>query len=207
MHEAEGQVGAVPRRDEELAADAAAGSSACFEELVTRLGPRLLRYLRRRLGDVHAAEDVLQETFLKAYRNLGRYDASRSFATWLFTIATRCATDYWRARKPAAPLDGVEPADGRQPDPLDAAARREQHDGIWQRAAGVLPAQQFTVLWLRYAEEMAVRDIAAVLGKSVVAVKVMLHRACKRVTKYTAARPAPTGARTRRPAGHAFETS
>ncbi|HUS90732.1 MAG TPA: sigma-70 family RNA polymerase sigma factor [Phycisphaerae bacterium] len=183
------------RSAEELAADAAAGSSACFEELVGRLSPRLLRYLRRRVGDEHAAEDVLQETFLKAYRNLGRYDPSRSFATWMFTIATRLAADHWRSFRPAASIERMDPADGGQPDPLEAVARREQAEGLWARASRVLPAAQFTALWLRYAEEMAVRDIAGVLGKSVVGVKVTLHRACRRMLKYSVAPAhAPAGA-------------
>ena len=190
MTEPEGQLKIAGRTDEELAADADAGSSACFEELVARLGPRLLRYLRRRLGDDHAAEDVVQETFLKAYRNLGRYDTSRSFATWLFTLATRAAVDFWRARRPTAPIVGVDPPGRRPPDPLDTVAAREQHESLWARASGVLPEAQFTALWLRYAEEMAIRDIAEVLGKSVVSVKVMLHRACKRLMKYAAPRPA-----------------
>ncbi|MGB2824797.1 MAG: sigma-70 family RNA polymerase sigma factor [Phycisphaerae bacterium] len=175
------------RSAEELAAEAAAGSSACFEALVRRLGPRLLRYLRQRVGDLHAAEDLLQETFLKAYRNLGRYDPSRSFATWLFTIGTRLAASYWRAHRPAVGIENVDPPDRRDRGPLEAAALREQHANLWALASRTLPGSQFTAMWLRFAEEMAIRDVAAVMEKSVGGVKVLLHRACRRLMEHGAA--------------------
>lgn len=171
----------VERSTEQLAAQAAAGCSASFEALVDRLGPRLLRYLRRRVGDMHAAEDLLQDTFLKAYRNLHRYDPTRSFATWLFTIATRLATSFWRSRRAGASIEGLDPADPADSDPLEAVARQEQHARLWARASRVLSDSQFTALWLRYAEEMAVREIAEVMGRSVTSVKVLLHRACRRL--------------------------
>jgi hypothetical protein len=68
---------AVPPADEELAARAAAGSRSAFEELVTRYGVRLLHFLRSRAGPSEDVEDLVQETFLKAYRNIGRYDPRR----------------------------------------------------------------------------------------------------------------------------------
>jgi RNA polymerase sigma-70 factor (ECF subfamily) len=192
------------RSAEELAAEAAAGSSACFEALVRRLGPRLLRYLRRRVGDAHAAEDLLQETFLKAYRNLGRYDPSRSFATWLFTIATRLAASYWRSHRPGAAMGDVDPPDRRARGPLQTAALREQHANLWALAARVLPDSQYTALWLRFAEEMAVREIAAVMEKSVGGVKVLLHRGCRRLMERAAAMEPAEERLGRGAAGEAF---
>jgi len=192
------------RSAEELAAEAAAGSSACFEALVRRFGPRLLRYLRRRVGDAHAAEDLLQETFLKAYRNLGRYDPSRSFATWLFTIATRLAASHWRSHRPGAAMGDVDPPDRRGRGPLQTAALREQHANLWALAARVLPDSQYTALWLRFAEEMAVREIADVMEKSVGGVKVLLHRGCRRLMERAAATEPAEERLGRGPAGEAF---
>ena len=188
------------RSTDELAADAAAGSSTCFEALVDRLGPRLLRYLHQRVGDLHAAEDLLQETFLKAYRNLGRYDPSRSFSTWLFTIGTRLAASYWRSRRPIASMEDADPPDRSGAGPAEAASRAEERDNLWRRARRALSDDQFAALWLRYAEEMAIREIAEVMGKSVVGVKVLLHRACRRLTytgagaAFRASAPAPQDA-------------
>jgi len=185
------QLEVVQRSAEELAAEAAAGSSACFEALVRRLGPRLLRYLRRRVRDLHAAEDLLQETFLKAYRNLGRYDPSRSFATWIFTIATRLAASHWRSHRPGAAVGDLDPPDRRERGPLQTAALREQQANLWAMASRVLPDSQFTALWLRFAEDMAIREIAAVMEKSVGGVKVLLHRGCRRLTERATAAARP----------------
>ena len=83
---------------EELARLAQGGEVSAFEAVVGLFGPRLLRYVRQRVGNVHTAEDLVQETFLKAFRGLAGYDSSRSLATWLFTIATRVAISHGRRR-------------------------------------------------------------------------------------------------------------
>ena len=187
---AEPQLTMDARTSEQLAAQAAAGSSACFAVLVDRLGPRLLRYLRRRVGDLHTAEDLLQETFLKAYRNLGRYDPSRSFTTWLFTIATRLAISHFRSRRTCVAIEDVDPPDAAAPSPGEAMARREQQAGLWSLASRVLPGPQLTALWLRYVEEMSIRDAAEAMGRTATSVKVLLHRARRRLMR---GRTATTG--------------
>ena len=179
---------------DQLAAAAATGCSASFDALVERFAPRLLRYLCRRLRDLHTAEDLLQDTFLKAYRNLGRYDPSRSFSTWLFTIATRLAASYARSRRGGVPMGGIDPPDRGRPGPMAQAALKEAHANIWARASRELPDGQFAALWLRYTEEMSVREIAAVMGKSPSGVKVLLHRARRRLMRRGAA-PAPGAVR------------
>ena len=98
---------AVPT-DEELAARAAEGSRTAFEELVSRYSPRLFHFLRSRSGAGEDVEDLVQETFLKAYRNIGRYDPSRRFSTWLYTIAFRLAISRHRSQgaRPLAARSG-----------------------------------------------------------------------------------------------------
>lgn len=190
------------RLADELAAKAAAGSSASFERLVALIGPRLLRYLVGRLGDTHAAEDALQETLIKAYRKLAQYDASRNVSAWLFAIATREAVGHWRSRKAAVPLEFVDPPDNSAAGVLEAMLEREQREGLWATAAAVLNEEQFGALWMRYVEGLAVRDIADALGRSTGSVKVMLHRACRRLMDSPVAagaqppeaeRPSPAG--------------
>jgi len=169
------------RRADELAARAAAGSSASFERLVVLVGPRLLRFLVGRIGDAHAAEDALQETLLKAYRGLGGYDPSRSVTAWLFGIAARQAVQHWRSRKPAVPLEAADPPADAGAGALDGMVAAERREGIWAAASERLSDQQYAALWMRYAEGLAVRDIADSLGKSPGSVKVMLHRACRKL--------------------------
>src|ERR1044071_7061157 len=79
---------------EELAVRARDGSRVSFDELVIRLRPRLVAFLARRLADAADAEDVAQETFVRAYDHLDRYDPSRPFATWLFAIGKNIAANH-----------------------------------------------------------------------------------------------------------------
>src|SRR5436190_19213603 len=82
-----------------IAARAAAGSVEAFEELALRFEPRIFGFLRRHIGNAHDAEDLTQETFVRAWRAIERFDPTRNFATWLFVIARRAAANYFRARR------------------------------------------------------------------------------------------------------------
>jgi RNA polymerase sigma-70 factor (ECF subfamily) len=160
---------------EELAARARAGCRGSFDELVARYRPRLVAFLARRLGDADAAEDVAQETLLRAYDHLERYDPSRPFSTWLFAIGKNVATNHAIARsRRDARHQGGRPVDG------EIAAAPIESD-IWQRAASVLKPDTYRMLWLRYAQGLTVREIATELDRSTVAVKVMLFRARRRL--------------------------
>ena len=179
--------------DEELAARAAAGSRPAFEELVTRYGPRLLHFLRTRSGAGEDVEDLVQETFLKAYRNIGRYDPSRRFSTWLYTIAFRLAVSRHRSKGARTlPLD-PEGAEHPSPGPQEALIRKEEarkSGNIWLLARTLKPSE-YEVLWLRYAEEMPLKDIARTMKKSLVGVRVLLHRSRLRLGEKLRA-PAPS---------------
>lgn len=162
---------------EELAVLAREGSRASFDELVVRYRPRLIAFLTRRLGDATDAEDVAQETFLRAYGHLDRYDPARPFLTWLFAIGKNVAANHGIARNrrdarhhASRPVDGI----------ADAPAVPAGND-IWQRAAAILKPDAYRMLWLRYAQGLTVREIAGELDRSAIAVKVMLFRARRRL--------------------------
>jgi RNA polymerase sigma-70 factor (ECF subfamily) len=158
---------------EELAVRARAGNRRSFDELVVRYRPGLVAFLARRLRDAADAEDVAQETFLRAYDHLAGYDPGRPFATWLFAIGKNVAANHAvaLARREARRLGGVDTASAD-----DAAAR-----DVWQRAATVLSPGAYRVLWLRYAQGLTVGEIAGELRRSSVAIKVMLFRARRRL--------------------------
>jgi RNA polymerase sigma-70 factor (ECF subfamily) len=164
--------------DEELAVRAAAGSRAAFEELVTRYTPRLFHFLRHRFEGNEDLEDLVQETFFRAYRSIGRYNARWKYATWLYTIAVRLAISRHRATKTGR----VRPASGEpecpSPGPQEILARKEEtlvQKNIWNLAR-TLGSREYEALWLRYAEEMPVRDIARTMGKTQVGIRALLHR-------------------------------
>jgi RNA polymerase sigma-70 factor, ECF subfamily len=178
------------KTDEELALEARAGSRRSFEELALRYKRRLFVYLRPRLGSDQDAEDMVQEVFLKLYRNIGSYDPAYRFSTWLYTSANRLAISSFRKKRAvegrvnAGLIPAATPARG---DGDEAVA------GIWQ-AARTLGGNQFRVLWLRYGEDMTVAEIAASLSKSRLAVRLLLHRARTNLAKRFGSAPAPAAA-------------
>jgi len=163
------------RTDEELAREARAGSRRSFEELANRYRRRLFVYLRPRLGSDQDAEDAVQDTFLKLYRNIGSYDPAYRFSTWLYTSASRLAIDSFR-RNSVARTVLVADRDGDIPDPAAPGADEPGGSGLWD-AARTLGESRFRVLWLRYGEDMTIEEIAAVVGRTQLAVRVLLHRA------------------------------
>jgi RNA polymerase sigma-70 factor, ECF subfamily len=159
---------------EELAVRARDGSRGSFDELVVRYRPQLIAFLARRLGDAADAEDVAQETFLRAYDHLDRYDPARPFSTWLFAIGKNVAANHAVARTRRDARDN----DSR---PVDGVAGEPAAGDVWQRAQTVLSPDAYRMLWLRYAQGLSVREIATELDRSAVAVKVMLFRARRRL--------------------------
>jgi len=164
---------------EELACQAQQGSSAAFGELVDRFGGRLLTYLHHKTGSWHDAEDLVQETFIRAYQNLGRFRERQRFSTWLFTIAFHLAVSHFRRCRAEKTLPEIESATAG---PVAELTRRETQRGLW-KAAKELSANQFEVLWLKYSEGMAIKEIARITGKTQVYVKVLLYRARTKLAK------------------------
>jgi RNA polymerase sigma-70 factor (ECF subfamily) len=166
--------------DEELACRARQGCAASFEQLLRRFQTPVLHFLRRR-GFSADAEDLAQETFLRAYENLHLYNRRWAFSSWLFAIANRTGLNHRRRRRPATDPGAVEAALSSAPAPLENLVAQESRRRLWDRAADVLSEEQTTALWLYYVEDMPAREIGVVLGRSWASVKVMLFRARKRL--------------------------
>jgi RNA polymerase sigma-70 factor (ECF subfamily) len=165
--------------DEELAVEAQAGSRHCFDELVSRCSRRLFLFLRPRLATDQDAEDLVQETFLKIYRNIHRFDAQYKFTTWVYTTASRLAISFYRKKKEDGPA--VE-FTGSAPGPRDLLMMKQDSENLWNTARNLHP-NQFQALWLRYMEDLPLEEVAAVMNKSRVHVRVLLHRARSNLAK------------------------
>ena len=124
------------KTDEELARDARAGSRRSFEELACRYKRRLFVYLRPRLGSDEDAEDMVQDTFLKLYRNIDRYDPAYRFSTWLYTSANRLAIDSFRksGARPGQDRRFVRPGYSRSGRRRRGRGRRDRRVGRRQDA-------------------------------------------------------------------------
>lgn len=165
--------------DEELAVKAQAGSHPCFEALVYRYSRRLYYFLRPKMSTPQDTEDLVQETFLKIYLNIGRFDNTYKFSTWLYTAASRLAISYFRKKRiDEAALESAGPAAA----PHEGIIAGENYNNLWD-AAKCLQKNQYQALWLRYMEEMPVKEIAVVMKKNRVHVRVLLHRARSHLAK------------------------
>ena len=165
--------------DEDLARQSQGGSLAAFEELVGRFENRIYAFVFQCCGHETDAREATQDTFVRAFEAIGRFDVRRPFAPWLFAIARRQGVDRFRARIPGEGQSAPERFD--EDDPAELLARREEARELWGRARALLPAGQFQALWLRYAEDMRVAQIARVLGKTQTHVKVLLFRARRKL--------------------------
>ena len=192
--------------DEELASQARAGSSSAFSSLVERHGPALLRVLESHTDCRQDAEDLVQETFLKASRNLDRYDSTRPFGAWLFTIGTRLAASHRRQRHTTTSLGESDPPDPHG-DPHRLAADAEAASDLWRVCRRELAPRHYQVLWLRYSRDLPVKDIARQMHMTQIHVKVILHRIRKKLVAMGAGGGAVTGRAGAKPrSGAARET-
>jgi RNA polymerase sigma-70 factor, ECF subfamily len=160
--------------DRRIAKLAAAGDAAAFAMLVESHLPRLHRWLVGTGSSHHDAEDAAQEAFLRAHAAIARYDPRWAFSTWLFTIAHRVRIDLAARRRDHAQLDEGHAALPTGDDPLPDG-------GLWSRARAILPADDYHILWLHYAEDQPPSAVARILGINAIAARVRLHRARKRL--------------------------
>lgn len=169
--------GAIAPPDADLVRAAAQGELSAFEGLVQRHHQSLYAFLFRITLHQHDAEDLTQETFVAAFRALHRFDARYAFKTWLYTIGRRLAISAHR-RRCASVI-----ADAAVPDVLDPAPSAAdgvlvaESTGALRQALATLPSAYQQGLWLFHVDELSVREVAAVLEKTSLGTRVLLHRA------------------------------
>ena len=166
--------------DDDLVAAAGRGDALAFSQLVARHAPRLIALAARVLGERAAAEDVVQEVFVRAWthapiwRRAGTERAS--YAAWLARVGVNLAIDQRRRRRPTAPLEAVaEPPDpGIAPDA--ALVDRERLAGL-RAAIAALPERQRAAIALAYDAELSNAAAATAMEISVGAYELLLVRA------------------------------
>lgn len=167
--------------DEELAVLACRGSRSSFEELARRHQVALLHFLRQ-WTTFEEAEDLTQDAMIRAYENLDRYRPDWKFKTWLFTIARRLCLNLKRRRRPEGSAESLSSLTAAS-EPAEEVAAAEGRRWLWRLAGDILGERERTVLWLYYAEDMPVKEIARVVGRSPAAVKTMLFRARRKLAE------------------------
>jgi len=176
---------ALPVPDEELVRRAQAGKTEAFEELVRRYERKVYNVVYRLLGNHEDASEVLQDTFLRAYRFIGKFQFKSSFFTWLYRIATNTSLTRMRKRRSPVVMSLDEPVgeDGdlaiEIPDhkynPETMMRQRELRELV-QKAVDGLPEDYRSVVVLRDLEGLSNEEVSKIMKLSVPAVKSRLHR-------------------------------
>jgi len=164
--------------DEEVVARVLAGDTSLFEILMRRYNQRLFRVARGILSDATEAEDVMQEAYLRAFRELASFRGDAQFATWLTRIACHEALARSRKRWRLVPTSGGEPPDppAAAPGPERDVENRELQ-ALLRAAVELLPDPLRSVFCLREVEGLSTEQTADALGLTVENVRVRLHRA------------------------------
>ena len=158
-----------------------------FEAHVRRELAPVYRFLFRLTRDAPVAEDLTQETFLKAWKNFWRFDSKRSFKTWLFTIARNTAFDYFRKKKSLTFTEmekegeGAEFSEGIQDERLLAPEILEHGERVadMENALAHIPLRSRSVLLLHEAEDLTFQEIAEITKESINTVKSRYRRALR----------------------------
>jgi RNA polymerase sigma-70 factor, ECF subfamily len=162
-----------------------AGDVDAFRVLVGRHGRTIFNMAYRMTGNEHDAEDVMQETFLKAYRQLDRFESRAGFGTWVNRIGINCALDLLRTRKSRREVTDSEDSESTMAlDSLAATAPlpdAQLHDcEVRERvteAMDCLTANERAAFVLRHFQDVPIREIGKVLGLKESATKVTIFRA------------------------------
>lgn len=160
--------------DDHLIREVLAGNRHSYADLVRRYERHVHAAAWGILRDHHAAEDVTQETFIKAYNKLATLRAPRLFGPWLLTIVRRTATDRARSKSRLVLVPTL-------PDMPSFDAPAEDDAALILTAVACIPDREQQVLLLRYFNDLAVADIAALLGCPVGTVTKQLSRALTRL--------------------------
>ncbi len=168
--------------DEELVQLVKIGEVEPFDELVRRHEVKIHSLCYKMLKNYDDAKDMAQETFLKAYQNVKRFDGRSKFTTWLYRIAVNNCINYMKKERPTEELKD-EILDVPKDDPVERFRKRQLKEKIYN-AIAKLPEVQKSVFTLRALEELPYQEISTILKKPVNTVKVNYHLAVKNLKNY-----------------------
>ena len=153
-----------------------------FELVVRHYSEQLYWTIRRFVLTHEDADDVLQNTFVKAWQNLPAFEQRSSLSTWLHRIAVNEAIDHLRRNKNRIAAEQVEPLAQRllADDYFDG----DQAEALLQQAIASLPDVQRTVFLMRYYDNLPYTDISSILGTSVGALKASYHIATRKIKDF-----------------------
>ena len=174
--------------DSMLVARFLAGERRAFTELADRYHVRLMNFIQRTIGDRERAEDLVQETFIRVYRHLHRFDQTKKFSTWVYTIAGNLAKNELRnrSRNPLVLFQTIKKNWDSDHRPLEWEDNTYRPDALYRKrhlkemidgAVAQLPEHHRMVFVLREMEGKTYEEIAEITGVNLGTVKSRLNRA------------------------------
>ncbi len=166
-----------------------AGEERAFQEIVERYQGRLLSFVYRTIGDRDRAEDLVQEVFIRVYRHIGRFDRSKKFSTWIYTIASNLAKNELRnrSRNPLVLFQSMRAKFDEDDDrPIEFEDTQNRPDDLFRKrhlrelveqSVSQLPMHHRDVFVLRELEGKSYEEIADITGINLGTVKSRLNRA------------------------------
>lgn len=176
--------------EKKLAEEATDGNDAAFEQLMKIYLKPVYNFLFQIIKDPSIVDDLTQETFIKAWKNIGRFDTEKSFKTWVFTIAKNTAYDYLRKKKSIPFSFFKKKGSGRDLEDISADNLLpneilERNDLAKELGKNLqkIPINQRVVLFLHYKEDLSLLEISEVLKKPYNTVKSLHGRGLSRLKK------------------------
>lgn len=160
----------------QVLAKAQTGDTAAFSRLYDEFAEKLYRFIYFRVGHKEVAEDVLSDTFVKAWQKLTQINSPAALSGWLYQIAKNNIIDYYRIKKDFIPLEEVAEFLEDAVNPVDTINLTLDQGKILE-LANRLPTEQRLVIQYKFFEDLSNEEIAYILDKTEGAVRVIQHRA------------------------------
>ncbi|PIR73371.1 MAG: hypothetical protein COU40_02840 [Candidatus Moranbacteria bacterium CG10_big_fil_rev_8_21_14_0_10_35_21] len=166
------------------------GKTDIFEKIIERYQGKLFFYIFRLTGDREEARDLLQDVFIKAYRNIASFDIERKFSSWIYRIAHNEAINYLKRKSLKRFISWEDVSSAK--DTMEMNSGEESVSKLWERkdeikevnvAVNKLPIKYKQVLLLKYFSDKSYEEIGEILGKPVNTVGTLISRAKKKLHK------------------------
>lgn len=166
------------KSDEQLVEEYLKGDEESFDFLIRKYLKPVYGFVYQYAGNVSDAEDIAQETFVRVWKNIKKFDINKKFKTWVFTIAKNAAVDFLRKKKPML-FTELETEDGGNiidviPDPAHLPSEIFDRDDLacmLEKAIDKIPLKYREVMILYYKEQLNFREIAEVSGEPLDTIK------------------------------------
>lgn len=178
--------------DQRLAELVLEGDTAAFDTLFNRYRSSLVEYVRSKCGSAEDADDIIQETFVKVWFNIHRYNSAYTFGQWIYTIANNTFIDYMRKRRDDLSIDSLRgtrdtlAGASSTPTPEDNYINLQRRSALERYLSRMTP-QYKTLIELRFFNEYSYDEIAEKLGIPLGTVKTQIHRAREQLCRFIAA--------------------